>query len=353
MKLGMPRRFAVIALGLAGSMLLAGVALATYSAIELARFERTDTQRTVFIHAAGQVLAPGTHVRLIDLAGTLARLGYVESRGIPTARGQFRRTPAAWDISLREQPGRVRLEIRDERIWRVTRDGTEAESVVLEGEVLTGGGQAGEDYRPIRLADAPGALVGAVLAAEDHRFFEHGALDVRGLARAGWANLRAGRVTQGGSTVTQQLVKNRLLTPRRTLTRKVREAWLAGLVEWRYSKAQILEAYLNEVYLGQRGPLAVRGVGAAARAYFSKEVHQLSTAEAALLAGMVRAPNTYSPVLNPVRARARRDVVLARMRDLGMLDAGAYERARREPVRALARPGPGEPAPYFSDHVRQ
>src|SRR5262249_52880795 len=158
-----------------------------------------------------------------------------------------------------------------------------------------------------RLAEAPKALVDAVLAVEDHRFFEHGALDPRGLARAVWVNLRSAKVAEGGSTLTQQLVKNRLLTPQRTVARKVREAGLASLVEGRYSKSQILEAYLNEVYLGQRGTLAIRGVGAASRAYFGKEVHQLDTAEAALLAGMVRAPNTYSPVLNPGRARERRD----------------------------------------------
>ena len=100
-----------------------------------------------------------------------------------------------------------------------------------------------------------------MLAAEDHRFFEHGALDARSVARAAWSNLRGGRGIQGGSTLTQQLVKNRLLTRQRTVLRKLQEAWLAVLVEWRYSKPQILEAYLNEISLGQRGPLAFRGWG--------------------------------------------------------------------------------------------
>ena len=220
--------------------------------------------------------------------------------------------------------------------------------------MLTGGAdQPGEDYRPIKLAETSKVLIDAVIAIEDHRFFDHGALDLRSLARAVWVNARAGKVTEGGSTITQQLIKNRLLTPDRTMARKLREAWLATLVEWRYSKSQILEAYLNEIYLGQRGSLAIRGMGAASRAYFAKEVHQLTPGEAALLAGMVRAPNTYSPVLNPERARQRRDVVLGRMRELKTLDAAAYERARKEPVRALARPRPGQPAPYFTDHARQ
>ena len=154
----------------------------------------------------------------------------------------------------------------------------------------------------MRLADVPLVFLNAILAAEDHRFFEHGGLDPHGLIRAAWTNVRAGRVMQGGSTITQQLIKNRLLGARRTFWRKLNEAWLATLVEWRYPKPQILEAYLNEIYLGQRGGLAVRGVGAAARVYFRKEIHQLTLAEAALLAGMVRAPNSYS---TRRRSRAR------------------------------------------------
>ena len=348
------KRPRALAFGLAGLILLPAMMLAVYSSIELSRFARVEAQRAVIVYAAGQPLGPGVHIRLIDLAGTLARLGYTETRNAPTAPGQFRRTTVGWNIFPRDGKGRIALEIRGERIARVTRDDKDVESAVLEGEVLTGVGDAtGEDYRPIRLAEAPKTLVDAVLAAEDHRFFEHGALDVRSVARAAWSNLRGGRGMQGGSTITQQLVKNRLLTRQRTIVRKLQEAWLAVLVEWRYSKPQILEAYLNEIYLGQRGPLAIRGMGAAARVYFSKEVHQLTAGEAALLAGMLRAPNTYSPVLNPDRARERRDVVLKRMRELAMLDPVSYDRARRDPLRAPARPWPGQAAPYFSDYVRQ
>ena len=348
------RKLSIIGLGLAGIVFLSAMALVAYSTVELARFGRAETQRAVFIHSAGQALEPGVSVRAIDLAGILARLGYTETKAAPTAPGQYRRAGGIWDIHLREESARIRLEVRGERIARVTRDGKEAQGAALEGEVLTGGAdQPGEDYRPIKLAETSKVLIDAVIAIEDHRFFDHGALDLRSLARAVWVNARNGKVTEGGSTITQQLIKNRLLTPDRTMARKLREAWLATLVEWRYSKSQILEAYLNEIYLGQRGSLAIRGMGAASRAYFAKEVHQLTPGEAALLAGMVRAPNTYSPVLNPERARQRRDVVLGRMRDLKTLDAAAYERARKEPVRALARPRPGQPAPYFTDHVRQ
>ena len=331
-----------------------------YSAIELARFERADARRATYIYAAGQSLAPGVHVQRIALAATLTRLGYTETRGAPTSPGHFRHIAGVWELFLRapEELGGnaqlVQLQVLDDRIARITRDGQDVASVALEPEVLASAmDRPGEDHRPVRLEETPRVLVDAVLAAEDHRFFEHGGLDVRALVRAAWANLRAGRVKEGGSTITQQLVKVRLLSPHRTVFRKVREAWLAALVESRYSKERILEAYLNEIYLGQRGPIAMRGIGAATRAYFGKEVRQVTTGEAALIAAIIRGPNIYSPTVDPVRARDRRNTVLARMRELGMIAQAEYDRARRAPVRVRPLASPGQVAPYFVDHVRQ
>lgn len=347
--------------------LVLGVVLASavgapfvYSAVELARFERADARRSAFIYAAGQALAPGTHVQRIALAATLARLGYSETRAVPASPGQFRRAAGGWEIFLRgaEEAGSsaqlVRLEVLDDRIVRMTRAGQEVVEVTLEPEVLTSAtDRPGEDHRPVRLEEMPRVLIDAVLAAEDQRFFEHGGLDLRALARAAWANLRAGRVKEGGSTITQQLVKVRLLSPQRTYFRKLREAWLAALVESRYSKERILEAYLNEIYLGQRGPIAIRGVGAATRAYFGKEVHQLTAGEAALLAAIIPGPNIYSPAVDPDRARDRRNAVLARMRELGMIPRDEHDRARRSPLRVRSLASPGQSAPYFVDYVRQ
>ena len=338
------------------------VGLIVYSTVELERFGRAETRRTTYLYAAGQPLAAGVNVRAVDLAATMARLRYTETRGAPTAPGQFRRTPGAWDVYLHTRDTgeahhpaeRVRLELAGERIARVTRDGANIGATVLDPEVLTSAGDTpGEDFRPVKLAEVPVSLITAVLAAEDHRFFEHRGVDVHGLLRAAWVNLRAGRVTQGGSTLTQQLVKNRLLGPQRTYMRKIREAWLAALIDWRYPKEQILQAYLNEMYLGQRGPLAIHGVGAASRAYFRKEVHQLTISEAAVLAAMARAPNMYSPALNPERARQRRDIVLARMKELGKLSESEYEAARAEPLRAFASGPAGQRAPYFTDLARE
>jgi penicillin-binding protein 1B len=352
----------VVAVLLGALVALGIVGVIVYSGVELGRFDRAETRRATYIYAAGQPLSPGVNVRTSDLAGTLARLRYVEVHAPPDQPGRFRRTAGSWDVYLHahvlgdvhQDAQRVRIDVSGDRVTRVTRDGKNVGAIVLEPEILTSATDTpGEDYRPVKLAEVPLSLINAVLAAEDHRFFDHGGVDLHGLLRAAWVNLRAGRVTQGGSTITQQLIKNRLLSAQRTFGRKVREAWLAALVDWRYSKEQILQSYLNEIYLGQRGALAVRGVGAAARIYFHKEVHQLTMGEAAVIAGMTRAPNAYSPVLNPERARQRRDVVLARMRDLGKLSAEDYERARAEPLRAFATGPAGQRAPYFTDLVRQ
>jgi penicillin-binding protein 1B len=342
---------------------IASVAAAplVYSAIELHRFERADARRATFIYAAGQPLAPGVQVQRIGLAGTLARLGYKETRSIPSAPGLFRRSSEGWDIYLHgaDEIGAgpahlVRVQIADERITKVTRAGQDIGAVALEPEVLSSASdRPGEDHKPIRLDETPKVLIDAVLAAEDHRFFTHGGVDLRALVRAAWTNLRAGRVKEGGSTITQQLVKVRLLNPQRTFFRKLREAWLAALIESRYSKARILEAYLNEIYLGQRGPIAIRGVGAASRAYFGKEVHQLTAPEAALIAAIIRGPNIYSPAVDPERAREHRNTVLAQMRDLKMITPDEYERARRAPVQVRSLVNPGQSAPYFVDSVRQ
>ena len=312
-----------------------------YSAIELARFD-ADARRATFIY--GQALAPGVHVQRVA-SRPLSPAWVTRTRSTPPSPGLFRRAGGNWDIYLRGSDdagaggtGLVRLQIVDDRITKVTRAGQDVAGVSLEPEVLASAAdRPGEDHKPVRLDETPRVLIDAVLAAEDHRFFEHGGVDVRALLRAAWANLRAGRVKEGGSTITQQLVKVRLLSPQRTFFRKLREAWLAAVVESRYSKERILEAYLNEIYLGQRGPIAIRGVGSASRAYFGKEVHQLTTPEAALIAAIIRGPNIYSPAVDPDRARDHRNIVLAQIRDLKMITPDEFERAGHRACALLAR----------------
>jgi len=356
------RSFLIASAAAALAIVGLAVGLATYTNHALERFARSESRRTALIYSAGQRLAPGVHPGLIDLAATLTRLEYREVSTDPSVPGEFRRAPDHWDLFLHasEEPSspwqarRVRLDLSGDRIAKVTIGGRDAGSLRLEGEILSSADdEAGEETRPVRLAELPAALVDAVLAVEDHRFFEHRGVDLRGLARALWVNTRERRVAQGGSTITQQLVKNRLLSAERTFLRKLSEAWLATVLEWRYAKEVILESYLNEVYLGQRGGLAIRGVGAASRVYFDKEAHQLSLGESAMLAGMIRAPNSYSPALNPERARQRRSVALARMQELGMITPEQLAVAEREPVATPGETASGQFAAYFTDRVRQ
>ena len=248
----------------------------------------------------------------------------------------------------------VRLLMDGGRIRQLmTTAGEPLEEIELEPETLTGlGGAANQLRHPVTLAVVPKHLVQAVLAAEDHRFFEHPGVDLRAVVRAVWVNLRRGGVTQGGSTLTQQLVKNLVLTPKRTWGRKVREAALALAIEQRYSKDEILSAYLNGIYLGQHGGFAVYGVGAASRSFFGKDIERLTLGEAATLAGIIRAPNTYSPVHQPARARDRRNVVLRQMRDLRMLDDKRLAQASQERLVVQRGPVINALGPYFADWVR-
>ena len=352
-----------VALGLLLLAVAPGAAFAAWAWHVVSGLDLEQVHRTSFIYAAGQPLAAGLSVEATDLAGTLRRLRYQEVASAPRAAGQYRRGEDSWEIYLhpRDDPRarraalRVRLGLQGPRIQTVVNaaDGASLDGIELEPQVLSGlGDTIGQLRRPVRLAGVPPALVAAVLAAEDHRFYEHAGVDLRAVLRAVWVNVRRGEVAQGASTLTQQLVKNLLLTPRRTWDRKLREAGLALMLEWRYGKQQILEAYLNTIYLGQQASTAIYGVGAAARGYFGKDVDRLTLAEAALLAGMIRAPNTYSPLQNPDRARERRDAVLARMREVGAIDEATRARAAQEPIRVRAATPPRLLAPYFLDFVR-
>ena len=208
----------------------------------------------------------------------------------------------------------------------------------------------GEEYRvPIPLDQVPSHVVRAVLDAEDERFFEHGPLDVRSIVRAAVTNVDAGGVSEGGSTITQQLVKVELLTAKQDLNRKLKEAVLAVQFEKQFTKTQILERYLNRVYFGN----GAYGVQAAARRYFGVDVQQLTLPQAVLLAGLIRYPGGADPFSDPDAARDRRDVVAERMRFLGHITDDETRQVKAEPLPTKPPPPPPRSSDYFAERVKQ
>jgi penicillin-binding protein 1A len=191
-------------------------------------------------------------------------------------------------------------------------------------------GEFGEERRAVvAIAEVPDALKNAIIAAEDERFYEHAGIDYIGVLRAAYMNLISGGRRQGASTITMQVARNFFLSSEKTLTRKLYEALLAFKIEHSLSKEQILELYVNQIYLGQRA----YGFGAASQIYFGKALDKLNLAETAMLAGLPKAPSLYNPIANPQRARQRQHYVLRRMAELGHITAAQYEEAIQAPIR--------------------
>jgi penicillin-binding protein 1B len=224
--------------------------------------------------------------------------------------------------------------------------------VPLEPVLISGMRAGSKQVREwIPLARIPAAVTQTVLAVEDRRFFSHFGVDPVAIARALWVNMTQGAVVQGGSTLTQQLAKNLYYSPQRTMARKLRESVAAIVLEWKYRKEEILESYLNEIYLGQAGSVSIYGVGEAAHRYFGKTLDELSIDEVALVVGLIKGPNTYSPVKNVEHATARRNVVLRRLRDQGLLTEEDWTRAVNRPVHVTLDQDVSPDAPYFVDYL--
>ncbi|HAS6348093.1 TPA: penicillin-binding protein 1B [Vibrio vulnificus] len=200
----------------------------------------------------------------------------------------------------------------------------------------------------LRREQFPEIMVDALLVTEDRDFYQHEGVSPLAIGRALFVNLKAGRTVQGGSTLTQQLAKNLFLTQDRTLWRKVREAYIALILDYRYSKDRILEAYLNEVYLGQSGKQAIHGFGLASRYYFGQPIQELRIDQLAMLVGMVKGPSYYNPVRFPERTKERRDLVLRLMMQQNMLTASEYDQAASRPldIQDVPRVASRQPA-YF------
>ena len=327
-----------------------------------AEFEGKRWALPARVYARPVELWPGARLDPDALEAELRRSGYHRADH-PGRPGSYHRTADRFVIETREfrfwdsmEPAR-RVEIGFDAgvVRRIDARGDDVPIVRLDpaliGRIYPG---HHEDRVMVRLHEAPPVLVAGLVAVEDHRFFEHHGISPISIARAAWANLRAVAVVQGGSTLTQQLAKNLFLSPERTLARKLDEAIMAVLLDARYPKEELLEVYLNEVYLGQEGRRAVHGFGLASWFYFGRRLDELDLAEAALLIGLARGASAYNPWRQPERARGRRDLVLDVMAARGVVGPPEAAAARARPlgVRSEAPRG-ASPHPAFIDLVRR
>ncbi len=289
-----------------------------------------------------------------ELGGDLGAAGYARVTKA-TQPGDFQVSTDAVMVEVRKasgpgwetRAGPVLVTFAGGRVRSVTPGGR---ATLAPAVLATVRGVDNENRNPVPLAKIPASLRDAVVAIEDSRFYDHHGIDPVGLTRAMGVNLWRQELAQGGSTLTQQLAKNLFLTQARTAERKFDEVFLALALENRLSKDKILELYLNEIYLGQAGGSSVCGMDMAARAYFGKPVDRVTLAEAATLAGVIQSPNVYSPIRHPERARERRDVVLQRMVDTGVITAAERDVAKESALTTHAGAGDRR-APWAVDAV--
>ena len=319
------------------------------------------------IYSDATLLYPGQNIDDIGLPQRLARLNYHKvPAGQVNSRGDFSYDPGRGRLVLflhrfaypyQQFPGElVEMSLDSHGTVQSMRDEGSSQpvySIQLEPELISGIFQGSwEQRRLVRLSDIPPALIDAILAAEDHRFYEHHGIDPERIVKAAWVDFMSGRVRQGGSTLTQQLIKNFLLNSNRTFDRKVKEAMMAYIAERLYTKDEILEAYINDIYLGQRGQEGIYGVWEASEFYFSEDPDDLTIGEMATIAGMISSPNRLNPLRHPDLAAKRRNEVLGLMMQDGYISKAAYDVAITEPLRAREAYTESNDAPYFVDYVK-
>lgn len=324
-------------------------------------FETRRFELPARVYARPLELFAGASVGRDDLRSELNQLGYRRVTRIRQA-GEYALADGRLELSSRgfsfpdgrENPRRAMLYFAAGGVQRVESSAREIDLLRMEPLQIGGIFPAhGEDRLLVPLAEAPDTLLGALLAIEDRAFYQHWGFSLTGIARAALSNLRSGSVVAGGSTITQQLVKNYYLTPERTVSRKLLELVMAVLMELHFDKAQILESYINEIYLGQEGPRAIHGFALAARHYFDTPLDSLGLHQQALLVGMVRGPSFYNPRRNPERARERRDLVLSVMADEGVINAEQAAVARAMPLSLSDAQRRRDVYPAYLDLVRR
>jgi penicillin-binding protein 1B len=313
-------------------------------------------QNTSMIFAAPPVVSAGDPLTAEEVVNQLRRSGYTESR--TNSLGWYHLRPDAVEVfpgpdSYFDQEAGV-IRFSSGRVSRIIslRDNTERTQYMLEPELVTNlFDKNREKRRLVAFPDIPKVLVNAVVSAEDKRFFQHSGFDPLRIIKAAYVDLKEGRKEQGASTLSMQLARSLWLDQQKTWRRKAAEVLITLHLEQRLTKEQIFEYYANQVDLGRKGSFAIRGFGEGAQAYFAKDIRELTLAEAATLAGLIQRPSFTNPIRWPERARARRNIVLALMRENGFATERDYADAASSPLTVVRGGGGSSDAPYFVDLV--
>jgi penicillin-binding protein 1B len=344
-----------------------------YSAIIDSGLQGKVFERQPGIYAAPLTLRTGAPVRMNDLIGHLQGVGYVQvGSGEASTRGRYAVIGNTLDIlpssdttidGVKAFP-RLHVSFGPGNYGIQSMTSAETQQALTEAQVepeqiSATVNQQREKRKVIDFKDLPPSLIASIVVIEDRDFFNHSGVSIRGILRALFRNYEAGEIREGGSTITQQLVKGFFLTPERTPKRKLAEAYMSIILEQKLSKEQIMTLYCNQIYLGQRGGFSINGFGEAARAYFGKDVTYLTASESALLAGIIRSPNYYSPYSHEDRARDRRNFVLSQLVNAGpltpkhfQLSPAEAEAAKQQRVAVISKTGTdATDAPYFVDYV--
>ncbi|MBD3656050.1 penicillin-binding protein 1B [Marinobacter sp.] len=344
-----------------GLVILAGWTV-YLDAVVTSRFEGRRFEVPSRVYARPLELYDGASVSAGGLLRELELAGFRRGDGVQT--GTFRQSGGRFVISSRgfrfadgaEPRRQLSFTVSGDRVSNFRVVAGDASPIVRLEPAQIGGIYPAhkEDRILIRLEDLPPMFEETLLAVEDRNFYDHSGIAPLSIARAMWVNLQAGRVVQGGSTLTQQLVKNFFLTRDQTLIRKGNEALMSLLLELHYDKRDILETYLNEVYLGQAGSRGIHGFGLASQFYFGESLANLELHQLALLVGMVKGPSYYDPRRHPERALERRNLVIDVLAETGHIDAAQASRAKGRPLGIAARPSYSENRyPAYIDLVRR
>lgn len=349
------------------AFLLAGVALGAYTAyldhVVRSQFERKRWALPASVYASPMELYVGQNLGSTSFEETLVALGYREDANAPAPAtfsrhgDDFAVQSRPFDFADGAQPAvAFRAAFAGGHLVALSDPKGQPLPLVRLDPLKIGAlyPQHNEDRILLQLSEVPPTLIGGLIAVEDRSFYSNIGIAPMAMVRALVADLRAGHAVEGASTITQQLARNFYLTPARTLRRKVTEAMMAMLLTWHYPKRDILDTYINEVYLGQNGYVAIHGFGLASDFYFGRPLNTLDTAQQALLIGLVRGPSFYNPRRHPARATARRNLVLTEMAEQHVITPAEAQAASSEPLGVIPKPPPAASRyPAFLDVVRR